>query len=480
MPLSTIKKKYIEMSKPTKAALWFVVCGFMQKGISTLTTPIFTRLLSTSEYGIYSTFNAWLDLLTIFVTLKLGSSVYMQGLVKYEDDRPRYTSSLLGLATTTTFVAFIIYLLFRSFINEVLGFNTLLIICMFIMMWTTLSFDFWSSLQRVNFEYRKLIIITIIVTVAKPALSILGIYLFPSAKVEARIVAITFVEIVCYSFLYFSLIGRGKVFYEHNYWKYAVAYNLPLIPHFLSQTILNQSDRIMINNMVGLEPAGIYSLAYNISMIMLIFNTAINNTMNPWIYRNIKDKTIEKIGKASYPLFVFVACINIVLILTAPEIISIFAPASYREAIYVISPVAMAVYFRFTYVFFASFELYFEKTRWTMYASLVGAILNLVLNYLFIPKYGYIAAAYTTLFCYIVYSVMHYCMMVRTCNLYLEGNRPYDLRILLIVTLCFLIAGFLIMSIYEYAVIRYIFFFLLVIIAFVNRKKIVKVFQYFR
>ena len=80
-------EKYKKLPKPAKASLWFLICSFLQKGISTITTPIFTRLLSTAEYGNYSVFNSWLGIVSIVVTLDLFAGVYTQGLVKFDDKR---------------------------------------------------------------------------------------------------------------------------------------------------------------------------------------------------------------------------------------------------------------------------------------------------------------------------------------------------------------------------------------------------------
>ena len=79
---------------------------------------------------------------------------------------------------------------------------------------------------------------------------------------------------------------KGKTFFSRRYWSYALKFNVPLLPHYLSLTLLSSSDRIMISNMVGAEEAGIYNLAYSISMIMSMFNTALLQSIEPWIYRN--------------------------------------------------------------------------------------------------------------------------------------------------------------------------------------------------
>ena len=60
---------YHKLPVQVKASLWFLICSFLQKGISVISTPIFTRLLSTAEYGQYSVFSSWLGIINIFVSL---------------------------------------------------------------------------------------------------------------------------------------------------------------------------------------------------------------------------------------------------------------------------------------------------------------------------------------------------------------------------------------------------------------------------
>lgn len=448
------KNRYKNMPVRVRASLWFVVCGFLQRGISTLTTPIFTRLLTTEEYGLYSTFTSWLDIITIFATLRLGFGVYMQGLVKFEDDKNNFSSSLLSLATTWWGVSFTIYLLFSNFWNKIFGLSTLEMVCMFIMMISTVAFNFWSVKKRVEVDYVPLVKLTLLVSLLKPTLGITAVYLFPDNRVTARIVSLAVVELVCYVGLYFSIIRKGRHF-DKKYWRHALKFNIPLIPHFLSQTILNQSDRIMIRSLVGPGAAGIYSLAYNISIIMSIINTSIQNTLSPWVYKKIKDKEHDRIGKVSYMVLSIVALANFVLIAVAPEVLFVFAPSSYHGAVYVIPPVAMGNFFIFMYSLFANFETYLGKTVYMMTASVTGAVLNLVLNYIFIPKFGYMAAAYTTLLCYIVYTVLHYYFMRMACRKLLDNIKVYDMRIILAITAAFMISGQLMVGLYDKMILRY-------------------------
>lgn len=452
--IKRILEKYEQFPVQVRASFWFLICSFLQKGISVITTPIFTRLLSTEEYGAYNVFNSWLGIITVFVTLNLSYGVYTQGLVKFSDERDSFSSSLQGLSTALVAIWTAVYLIFRDYWNELFSLTTVQMLAMLIMIWTTAVFSFWAGEQRVLYEYKALVAITLLVSIAKPAVGIVFVVLAED-KVTARILGLVLVEIIGYTGLYFSQMKKGKVFYSNKFWKYALAYNLPLIPHYLSQTVLNGADRIMIGEMLGDSEAGIYSLAYSISLIMTLFNTALMQTISPWIYQKIKDKKTTDISSVAYITLLLIAAVNLLLILCAPEAIAIFATKSYYDAIWVIPPVAMSVYFMYAYDLFAKFAFYYEKTGIIMLASVIGAILNVLLNYVFISMFGYVAAGYTTLVCYAIYALLHYVFMGYVCKHYARVDNPYSTRSLLLITGVFVIAGFCLLLTYKSPIIRY-------------------------
>ncbi len=464
-------KKYKNMPKMAKASLWFLICSFLQKGISFISTPIFTRLMTTEEYGKYSVFATWEGIISIFITLNLSYGVYSQGLVKYEEDRKKYSSSMQGLTITLITIWTIIYLIFHNFFNYLFGLNTIYMLLMIFIIWITAIFNFWSAEQRVDYNYKLLLIFTIFASIFNPLFSII-LMKFMKDKVLARIMGITISYLLFYFWMLFAQLIKGKRIYEKIYWKHALKFNIPLIPHYLSQTILNSSDRIMINKYVNSSSAGIYSLAYSVSLIMTLVNNAIGQTLSPWIYKKIKYNLVDEISNVVLSSLLIVAIMNLILIAFAPEVIAIFAPKEYYEAIWIIPPVAMSVYFMFMYDIFAKFEFYFEKTKLISLATIVGAIINIVTNYIFINKYGYVAAGYTTLICYMIYAFFHYCAMKKICNEKYEGKNPYNTKIILIITVLFLMIGFAFLALYNHLILRYILISILAIICISLIKKI--------
>ena len=463
--MKKLVEKYKRIPIQARAAFWFLICSFLQRGISMITTPIFTRLLTTSEYGQFSIFNSWFSVVTVFVTLNLYSGVFMQGLIKYDKERKVFSSSMQGLTVTLVGIWTVIYLLFHDFWNNLFSLTTVQMLAMLLMIWTSSIFNFWASEKRVEYKYKSLVLLTILVSIAKPFIGIIFV-INAKDKVTARILGLALVELIAYFWIFVRSMIKGKKFYSHKFWKHALLFNLPLVPHYLSQTVLNSADRIMIGN----AEAGIYNLAYSISLIMTLFNSAVSQTMGPWMYQKIKEKNIKDIAPISYALLILVAFANILLIAFAPEVIRIFAPESYYDAIWVIPPVALSVYFMFSYDLFAKFGFYYEKTKFIMIASMLGALLNIILNYIFINIYGYIAAGYTTLVCYIVYVLGHYIFMNKICDKFIDGIRPYNTKIILMISTIFVIIGLIFLASYNNVIVRYAFIAILFIISFIKRK----------
>ena len=113
--MNKLLKKYNELNIQAKAAIWFVVCSILQKGISFITVPIFTRLLTTEQYGTYSLYLSWLQILTIITSLYLYHGVFNNAMVKFENDRNRYISCVQGLTMLLDLGAFLIYIVAYRF-----------------------------------------------------------------------------------------------------------------------------------------------------------------------------------------------------------------------------------------------------------------------------------------------------------------------------------------------------------------------------
>ena len=337
------------------------------------------------------------------------------------------------------------------------------------------AYNFWAAGERYDYKYRKLVVTTILIAVGSPLLGIIAV-LNTSYKAEARVLSYVFVQVCVGLIFYINNLYKGKCFFNKKYWKYALVLNIPLLPHYLSSTALNQADRIMIDKMVGTGAAGMYSVAYSVASIMTIVTTAIKNTYTPYMYKAIKSGDYTGMKKTSNLLVVLIGGFTLTAMILGPEIIELFASETYHEAIWVIPPVACAVFFKFLYPMFSTVEFYYERTGFILAASCFGALINIALNYIFIQLYGYYAAGYTTLVCYILYALGHYISSkyIFSKNTDSRGNDLFDSKFIFAfsIVLLFIMVG--VTFLYNYRIPRYCILALLCFVAVLNHKTIIK------
>lgn len=470
--MKKLLNRYKNMSMPIKASLWFTICSILLKSISFFTVPIFTRILTTTQYGLFNVYQSWMSIIIIFATLNLQYGVFNNAMIKFEDDRDAFISSMQGLTTSLTAVIFIIYLLAHNFWNSIFQLPTVLMFCMFAEMLAAPALGFWSGKQRFNYTYKKLVLITLAMAILSPILGIIAV-ISTENKGVARILSAAFVNVIVCSVIYIYNAIKGKKFYVKKYWKYALGFNVPLIPYYLSQMIFNQSDRLMINSISGTDKAGIYSVAYSLALILTFVLTAINNSFVPWMYRKLKEEKYSEIGKISETLSLSIAAMLLMLIAFAPEVIRLMASKEYYEAIWVVPPVAASLFFLFQSQLSINIEFYFEENTFLVRASLLAAISNIVLNYIFINLFGYIAAGYTTLFSYIIFSLHNYYFMKKVCKKHIGNNvKIYNVKYFALLSLGFLVASMMLMLLYKLIIIRYILLAIAMIIIYIKRKYI--------
>lgn len=467
--------KYKAMSLPLKVSLWFFACSLLQKGLSFITTPIFTRILSTDDYGLISVFNSWEQIAVIFVTLSLANSVFNVGLVHNPDDRDNFQSSMVGLSIVSALFFTIVIWAGYSFIEPVVQLESQFVVLMLVFCFFSTVIGMWSLRERFEYHYKKMVFITATNTIVGTALSLLFVF-YMDEKAWAKVLGTAAVTIVLGFFCCFDFIKKSKKLFNLKYWKFALKYNVPMMPHFLSSVLLSQVDRIMIKGMCGAGFAGIYSVAYNSAGVVYIVNQALSASYNPWLLQRLKSERYEGVKDVVNAILLGYVLLLFLLILFAPEIMKIMAPAEYQEGIYIIPPVACSMFFIMLFNVFAPVEHFSLKTKFIALASTVSAIAKVVLNLFFIAAVGYLAAGYTTLVCYILYAYAHYVYMKRVCVKNMNGAKIFDEHFILLLSFVVVALSILTACLYEYVFVRYTLILTLVILLFFKRKKFINVY----
>lgn len=470
-----ILNKYKKMSVITKAALWFVICTMLQKCISFITVPIFTRLMPAEEYGLYSTYLSWYNIITVICTLNMHNCIYMNGIskAKTEKEKNDIAIPMLSLSEVITVILFFIYFVFHNYLNEIIKLPTILVSLIFAQVLFDPAINFWLVRQRFEYKYVKVVIRTITMVVLNSVLGIIFVVISTTNQAIARAISIILVQALFGIVLYVYFFKKGKKIFSCKDWKHILNVQLPLLPHGLSLTILGSSDKIMINSLCSAIQAGIYSVAYSAGYVVNILKNSIVDALRPWTYEQIKEKKYNDINQSTKPILLLILIITFIFIVFAPEIIKIMAPPDYYEAIYVIPPVAASAFFTFLYNMFSTISFYYEKTKKIMFASLAGAIFNIVLNAICIPTFGYIAAGYTTLVCYIFLAFVHFLIMNSICKSELNNAKIFDVRFIISLSAIVLIVMLVLTLLYDHLVIRYGIILILLLTLIIKRKEFI-------
>lgn len=474
MILKKILKKYKGLSRPVKASIWFVVCGAMKDAIDVLATPIFTRILTKEQYGYFNVYNSWFQIVKIVFALYLFGEVFNVGLSRFEEDRDRFVSSTLGFITASTFLYLIIYSIFHSQIDSFVGMPGFLILLLFIHVVVYSSYYCWLRRERYNYRYEKAVVVSSLYVIMQPLLAILAIlYLdIPLDPGYKRIFAAIGVQIVIGIVLYIGMMSKGRAFYNREYWRYSFKTGLELVPFNLSKVILNQSDRIMINRFAGPGDTAIYSVAHSAAFVLQVVTEAINGSFVPWLYRKLKEGNYEGVRSVVNGLVAFVGVATILLDLVSPEIMLVLAKKEYYIGVFCIPSLLFSVYLILIYSLFTNVELFYGKNIGITMISTLGTIVNIGLNSVFIPKFGFIVAGYTTLASYLVICFGHYVMMQKNLSeKSINVSDLFDMRFILGLSLALLTVTLSCTLIYNWAWIRWSLVVVILLTLFVSRKQ---------
>lgn len=415
------------VSKEVKASVAYTVCSILQNSIGFITLPLFTRLLSTSEYGQYSIYSSWMGILTNFLTLNLPFGSFQKAMVKFEDRRDEYISSVEGIILMLCSIFLIIYLPFRNIWNVLFELPTTIMLFMIAEILMNSSILLWNGKKRFEYRYIEVVIVSLVISFIAPVVA----YLFvmnSDDKGNVRIIGSSSVVIIIGSVIFLLNIIRGGKLYNKEFWKYALGFNVPLLAYYVSQVIFNQSDRIMISHFNGKDKAAIYGVAYTIGTILTFVLNAINNSYLPWYYNKLKEKKYEANKNLSLLIALLMAVLLMGVIWIAPEVILLMAGEEYREAVYIVAPVAMSMLLLFYSQLFINTSFYYEKKKALVKASVLAAVTNIVLNYIFIPKMGFLVAGYTTLLSYLIFALCNFISLKNDMKNELEVERLYHLK----------------------------------------------------
>ena len=361
-----------------------------------LMLPILTAFLSVKDFGFLSLIETTILFVSPFILLNINAAINVEYFKVKKDVLKEYITNALVISLSSFFIVLFIFFIFKNAISNLFGIdqNILLWIVVFSLLRVVNSVIL--GLYQSRQEPLKFATFTMLQTIMDFALSYIFVVVYKFGYIGR-------LEGTYLSFFVFSLIGLYllyKMGYLANitfkYTKDILSFGIPLIPHAISGTVMAMADRYFISYFVGNAEVGLYTIAYQISALMLLVSMSVNQAWSPMLFKLLNDKKLTLIYKFTFYLFSFFVIVGVGVYLLEDLLFYIFVDEKFYKAKEYFPWLLLGFIFQSFYFLVTNFLFFEKKTKLLASMTIIGATLNIMLNYLFIQWYGVVGVAYAT------------------------------------------------------------------------------------
>ena len=382
----SVKKFTESLRLPARASLCYVFISVVTKAMGFLITPIFTRTLSEEEYGAFTLYISVLGAISILVSAITGGSTVYVGLGKFGKNVGDYYRSLICCAFS--FSTAICILLFAF--SPILKLNFIFCLLIFLQ----ISFDsisgIYLSALRFSYVYKRVAAICIFEAVASPLIAI-GLMSFGVNGAFSRILSLLTVSAVTAAYSLSQLLKKGGGV-RPKMMKYTFRESLPHLPHTASSAVTGEADKFVITGALGAVALAKYSVVHSVSAGLTFVVSALGSALTPWVLRHSGKGDGKRVSEVLALVFRILGMLTLFLLAIIPEAVKFLAPPEYSEAIGAAFPIALSTLPSFLTSISTVGITHSEKSRYTVIISVTAAILNILLNFMLIPIFGYLGA----------------------------------------------------------------------------------------
>lgn len=379
----------------------YLISSVAVKAIAVISMPIMTRLLTPGDYGIYNVYLSYINIFVPLLSLNLYSAL---GRYYYEENADIKT--FFGTSIISVLVLFCFwggfFFIFSNFVASLLKLpiGTINFIVPSVLFYVASS---WF--EQIYVAQKKSTLISNRDIVRAVMMFIVGIALIFYLDKDKYLGMIYSAFIVGLVFLVYYTVNLSPYFswnFSKKHFKYMFSYSIPLIPSSISGVVLAQFDRIMINDMIGPNETGLYSIAYNVALLLTLVITSLHLAWMPDYYDLMNKKKHEKLNKDIDRILRIIFFAAFGLICFSKELIYTLAAPKFHVAHSIVPIIVIGYIFNSFFSFYSWGITYAKRNMYLTIVTFIGGGSNVLLNYLLLPKFGYTIAAYTTTFSFAI------------------------------------------------------------------------------
>jgi len=360
---------------------------------------VYSRFLEPADYGVVSVFFAYIWILGIALTLNLHV-----GIGRFIYDKQYKLNELVGTTMLSNGVLLGIWLAalhvasvpIASLLNLSESLLPLLVVVSVGQVVESLLLQILTARQQSG----KLFAIMAIRSLSSLATTVFLLSVMSSDKYLAIIYAESIFSLLLLGYLVTMLRQDRPWRFSWPVLRAYCNYCIPLIPYMLSLTLLSQFDRVMIDHFMGKEAAGLYSVGYNLGMLLVMVSGALLAALNPRFFNDMDNNNHDAVRQDAFAVFVVCALCAFALALFGPFLAALVIPASYADGFALIPLVALGGLVSVVFQVRGRVIGYAKQTYLLSMVAVAATILKIGLNLLLIPMYGAWGGVVTTLLAY--------------------------------------------------------------------------------
>lgn len=375
----------------------YTFTNILSSAIPFLLLPVFTRYLMPLDYGIVATFQILISFVAPFVGLSITGAISVKYYDKSGTDLPKYITNCIGILVASTIITSIIIWLFAKNIGDFLTFPIEWLWSIVIVSMGQFLVQIALVLWQIQMKPVPYGIFQLLQTILNITLSFVLIVVM-RMEWQGRVIAQVFCDgtfgIIASIILYKNHWLKFK--YDRSYIVSAMKYGVPLIPHALAGWAMATVDRIFINKMVSVADMGIYTVGYQVAMVIALIETSFNNAWVPWLFHNLGNDDLLvkiKIVKITYMYVAIMVLTALLLSLSAPWFMNFLVGKEFHGSIQFIFWLALGKGIYSMYYMTCNYLFYMKKTVLVAFSTFSAAAIHIVATYFLIKNNGAIGAA---------------------------------------------------------------------------------------
>ncbi|MGO1057751.1 oligosaccharide flippase family protein [Planococcus sp. FY231025] len=390
------------------ASLLYVLGTVLLQGISFLTTPIFTRIMDTVDFGITAVFATWVAFIAVFIGFQVSASIATARVHMEEQRFVEYVRNITLLTVVAGAVFIAGGLLFKPALAGLLSLEERLIPHLLLQSYGT-SLSTLYGMYLIHTKQPKVkIIFAGAVSISLVVLGLLFVISMADDRYLGRIWAGTIVNFAIIAFvLYIFLFNQKRTAFKISDWSFCLKLSWPIIIHLVATTVIGQSSRLFIVEFLGETEAAVFTVAFSIGIIGMLIADAFNNAWSPWYLDHTRSGDKGKVNQYAKHYSLVISSAFVMVMLLTPELLRFMAPEPYWNGKYTVLLITIGVFFQYLYRFPLGYEQFKKNMKWVAFCTIISAVLNLGLNYLLVPLMGIEGAAIAILISYIVLFLLH-------------------------------------------------------------------------